>query len=65
MQSKVDLFITPTKKNKILIQGMAGTGKTELLLHKLKEIYYSQSNSKIVFTCHNKVLANDMKKRIP
>lgn len=49
----------------ITIQGMAGTGKTELLLHKLKDIYSNEKNSIIAFTCHNKVLANDMKSRIP
>ncbi len=54
-----------TRSKRIIIQGMAGTGKTELLLHKLKEIYSLQDDKRIVFTCHNKVLANDMKKRIP
>ncbi|MBO5967943.1 MAG: DEAD/DEAH box helicase [Clostridia bacterium] len=49
----------------ITIQGMAGTGKTELLLHKLKDVYSSEKESVVVFTCHNKVLANDMRKRIP
>lgn len=49
----------------ITIQGMAGTGKTELLLHKLKDVYSSEKDSVIAFTCHNKVLANDMKSRIP
>lgn len=54
-------------KNKpsITIQGLSGTGKTELLLHKLKEIYIGHSNSKIMFTCHNHVLAHSLKKRIP
>ena len=27
------------KKNRITVQGLAGTGKTELLLHKIKELY--------------------------
>lgn len=49
----------------ITIQGMAGTGKTELLLHKLKDVYSTEKDSVIAFTCHNKVLANDMKTRIP
>lgn len=59
-------FIYQTKEqDTITIQGMAGTGKTELLLHKLKDVYSSEKNSAIVFTCHNKVLANDMRVRIP
>lgn len=49
----------------IRIQGMAGTGKTELLLHKLKELYMKDSKSKIVLTCHNKILHNTLKERIP
>ena len=53
-------------KNPVMIQGLAGTGKTELLLHKLRETYVSEKNSRVVFTCHNKVLAKDMKdERIP
>jgi len=52
-------------KKDIYIQGLSGTGKTELLLHKLKEIYSSSDNSKIFFTCHNIALANTLKKRIP
>ena len=51
-------------QDKVLIQGMAGTGKTELLMRKIKELYVSVENSRIAFTCHNKVLANDMKGRI-
>lgn len=51
-------------QDKVLIQGMAGTGKTELLMRKIKELYVSIENSRIAFTCHNKVLANDMKGRI-
>lgn len=59
-------FIYQTREQKsITIQGMAGTGKTELLLHKLKDVYSTEKNSVIAFTCHNKVLANDMKSRIP
>ena len=59
-------FIYQTRDQKsILIQGMAGTGKTELLLHKLKDVYSTEKDSIIAFTCHNKVLANDMRSRIP
>ena len=52
-------------KDIVAIQGLAGTGKTELLLHKLREIYVGERESRIVFTCHNKVLAQDMVYRIP
>ena len=52
-------------KDIIRIQGLAGTGKTELLLHKLSELYVSDKNSRLAFTCHNKVLAKDMLTRIP
>ena len=51
-------------KNEISIQGMAGTGKTELLMRKIRELYIGEENSRIAFTCHNKVLANEMKFRI-
>ncbi|WP_317452458.1 DEAD/DEAH box helicase, partial [Serratia ureilytica] len=55
------------EKRKVIIQGLSGTGKTELLLHKLKEIYLDKDKpeSKIIFTCHNKILADNMRKRIP
>lgn len=53
------------KKKRITIQGLAGTGKTELLLHKIKELYTDDDNSKIVFTCHNVILADSLKKRVP
>lgn len=49
----------------ISVQGLSGTGKTELLLHKLKEIYVADEDSKIFFTCHNIALANSLKNRIP
>jgi len=59
-------FIYKTFPNKtVSIQGLSGTGKTELLLHKLKELYVSDDNSKIFFTCHNIALANTLKERIP
>lgn len=47
------------------IQGLAGTGKTELLLHKLRKLYIEDSDTKIVFTCHNRVLEDTLKKRTP
>lgn len=52
-------------KKRVTIQGLSGTGKTELLLHKLKEIYVENPGSKVVFTCHNKILADSLRGRIP
>lgn len=52
-------------KDKIIIQGLAGTGKTELLLHKIKKLYLNRQELKIVFTCHNKILAENLRERIP
>lgn len=52
-------------KKIVKIQGLSGTGKTELLLHKLKEIYTTSPNSKIMVTCHNRILADSLRKRIP
>lgn len=49
----------------VVIQGLSGTGKTELLLHKLKDTYTTDIDVKILFTCHNKILADSLKKRIP
>jgi superfamily I DNA and RNA helicase len=49
----------------IKIQGLSGTGKTELLLHKIKELYQKNDNFKIFVTCHNKILADTLKMRIP
>ncbi|MDV7516842.1 AAA family ATPase [Acinetobacter baumannii] len=53
------------EKKRTVIQGMSGTGKTELLLHKLKDLYVNDSKSRIYFTCHNKILADSLQKRIP
>jgi len=59
-------FIYQKNDKKVInIQGLSGTGKTELLLHKLKEIYLKNDNSKIMFTCHNKILASSLRNRIP
>ncbi|MDR1181822.1 MAG: ATP-binding domain-containing protein [Bacteroidales bacterium] len=49
----------------ITIQGLSGTGKTELLLQKLKDLYIKDEKSKILFTCWNKVLSDSLKDRIP
>lgn len=58
------VFDEPTKK-RITIQGLAGTGKTELLLHKIKELYISSEENRIAFTCHNEILADSLRKRVP
>ncbi|WP_353891923.1 AAA family ATPase [Lactococcus lactis subsp. lactis] len=47
------------------IQGLAGAGKTELLLHKLRKLYVEDKNCKIAMTCFNKVLAENLSARIP
>lgn len=59
-------FIYKKFTNKtVSIQGLSGTGKTELLLHKLKELYVTKDKAKIFFTCHNIALANTLRARIP
>lgn len=58
------IYQKPTKQQ-IRIQGLSGTGKTELLLHKLKELYISSEDSRIAFTCHNRILADNLRSRIP
>lgn len=59
-------FIYQRKEDSpVRIQGLSGTGKTELLLHKLKDIYLSSDKSRVVFTCHNRILAESMRRRIP
>lgn len=52
------------KKKEVRIQGLAGTGKTELILHKIKELYVKECDCSIVFTCYNNVLKDDMYTRI-
>ncbi|VDC28619.1 DEAD/DEAH box helicase [Pseudogemmobacter humi] len=52
-------------KKSIHIQGLSGTGKTELLLHKLKDIYVRNPSSRILLTCHNRILADNLRRRIP
>ncbi|HHE8184238.1 TPA: ATP-binding domain-containing protein [Pseudomonas aeruginosa] len=58
------IYSKPEKKV-IRIQGLSGTGKTELLLHKLKELYVKDSDSKIYFTCHSRILASTLRNRVP
>lgn len=60
------IFQEPKSNSHIIrIQGLSGTGKTELLLHKLKELYTQPLTPKIAVSCHNKVLAASLKERIP
>lgn len=54
-----------SRKKTIRIQGLSGSGKTELLLHKLKEIYSTTEDEKIFFTCHNIALAKKLRERVP
>lgn len=73
IKSKIILFDTDQtsfvfrsgSSKKFVIQGLAGSGKTELLLHKMKEIYSSDNEARIAFTCYNKILASTMRGRIP
>ncbi|WP_313246110.1 DEAD/DEAH box helicase [Stenotrophomonas rhizophila] len=73
VKSKIILFDTDQTSfvfrsganKKFVIQGLAGSGKTELLLHKAKEVYSRDSEARIAFTCFNKILASSMRKRIP
>lgn len=58
------IFNEPNHK-RITIQGLAGSGKTELLLHKLRTIYATNTDSKVFFTCYNKALADSLRNRIP
>jgi superfamily I DNA and RNA helicase len=59
-------FIYKEFDNKtVTIQGLSGTGKTELLLHKLKEIYLKEEDAKIYFTCHSIALSNILRERVP
>lgn len=52
-------------KKRVRIQGLSGTGKTELLLHKLKELYTKDTELRIFVTCHNKILADALSSKIP
>ena len=54
----------PIKKI-VSVQGLSGTGKTELLLHKLRDVYLEDDSNKIFFTCHNIALSKKLRERIP
>jgi superfamily I DNA and RNA helicase len=58
------IYTKPNKK-RILIQGLSGTGKTELLLHKLRDLYTENKENRIIFTCHTEILADKLRSRIP
>lgn len=59
-------FIFEDIRSKLVrIQGLAGTGKTELLLHKLKELYINPEKYRIGFTCFSKTLASNLRLRVP
>lgn len=59
------LYHDPDKSQKVVrIQGLAGTGKTELLLHKIKDRFINEPDAIIGLTCHNKVLARVLKERL-
>ena len=58
------LYNEPDDKKVITIQGLSGSGKTELLLHKIKRYFENQKQSKMVLTCYNKVLAKKLEDRI-
>lgn len=59
------IFRNYAVKKMISVQGLSGTGKTELLLHKLKKLYVEDDTSTIFFTCHNIALADKLRQRIP
>ncbi|MHB9782480.1 AAA family ATPase [Streptococcus sp. 10F2] len=52
-----------TKKT-LTLQGLAGSGKTELLLHKIRKIFVEETDARIGVTCFNKVLAESLSTRI-
>jgi len=57
------LFNEPNR-SVIKVQGLSGSGKTELLLHKIKKFYEAEKESTMVLTCHNRVLAHKLEERI-
>ena len=64
---QTNFIFNKNKKKIVTVQGLAGTGKTELLLRKLKELYTDTADGspKIAMTCFNKILAADLRARIP
>lgn len=60
---QTSFMFSEENKKRLTIQGLAGTGKTELLLHKIVNLYRKE-DTRIVFTFFNKILEQEMKKRI-
>lgn len=58
------IHYTTTGNKTIRIQGIAGSGKTFLLLHRLIREYIKKHDSKIIMTCHNKSLAQELRNNI-
>lgn len=51
-------------KKILTLQGLAGSGKTELLLHKIRKIFVEETDARIGVTCFNKVLSESLSTRI-
>lgn len=53
-------------KKRITVQGLAGTGKTELLFHKLVNLYRDgvRTQTRIVFTFFNQILEAKLRSRV-
>lgn len=73
VKNKITLFDTnQTKfvyqeldeKKTVRLQGLAGSGKTELLLHKIRKKFVDEPDARIGVTCYNKVLADSLTTRI-
>lgn len=62
---QTDFIYSNKQAKRIKIQGLAGTGKTELLIRKLLESFENMDNPRLAFTCHNRVLADTLRKRVP
>lgn len=58
------VFKEDIDKQIISLQGLAGSGKTELLLHKIRKIFVDEPSARIGVTCFNKVLAESLYSRI-
>ena len=59
------VFQEDYEEKRVKIQGLSGTGKTELMLHKIKELYQNKADYRIFVTCYNKILADYLRARIP
>jgi superfamily I DNA and RNA helicase len=59
------LYDKSTRCKVVSIRGLAGTGKTQLLLNKLTLLYTTQPESKIALTSGSRVLVDKLRQRIP